>query len=478
MRFKSILAFTVLLVFTTIFSAQGATFSDIENHWAEDSLEWAADNEIINGYGDGSYRPDQDATEAEFLVLFLRTFGAKLDIAEDAAHWAEFSYQFAAENNYPLLGQNNVSKRDNAMKRINAAELIAAADGQSLKGNEAIQYLLDQGYSKGRTSSTVEGFAGEAHLTRAESVQFIKNVLDSGMEELQSVEASELSSFDMRGIAIGDNLDSVTAQLGQPGFKESSKYEFTWYIYNDDYNRYVQIGIQDDQVVALYSNAKQWNYKNDEITVDSNRNDVQTLFGAPLDGIKKGNTHFNLNHDGTESGIYEIDGNYVIFYYDTFDGYNINAVHIVEKSVEQDLFSFYGSASEALVSSYERQIFEQTNVDRVKRGLDPFIWDERAANTARAHSQDMIDRAFFAHVNPDNQQVWDRMKEDNIAYSIIAENIAYGQTNAADVQNGWMNSEGHRTNILSANTRLGVGTAFKDNVPYFTQNFYKPQKGE
>jgi uncharacterized YkwD family protein len=128
-------------------------------------------------------------------------------------------------------------------------------------------------------------------------------------------------------------------------------------------------------------------------------------------------------------------------------------------------------------NDFEKRVFELVNEERQKQGLSPLSWSDSLAAVARAHSKDMNDRAFMAHENPDRLSPFDRMKNYGIRYSRAAENIAAGQTSPEAVMKGWMNSSGHRANILNPNlTTLGVGF-YKGDGPYryyWTQCFITP----
>lgn len=125
-------------------------------------------------------------------------------------------------------------------------------------------------------------------------------------------------------------------------------------------------------------------------------------------------------------------------------------------------------------SGFEQQVLTLVNQERQANGLSPLTWNSSLANVARAHSKDMNDRKFMSHTNPDGLSPFDRMKNAGISYRSAAENIAAGQTTPQSVMNSWMNSAGHRANILSANvTELGVGY-YKGNgsyTHYWTQLF-------
>lgn len=121
----------------------------------------------------------------------------------------------------------------------------------------------------------------------------------------------------------------------------------------------------------------------------------------------------------------------------------------------------------------EQQVLKLVNEVRAENGLSPLTWADDLANVARAHSQDMINRNFFSHTNPDGLSPFDRLKNSGISYRAAAENIAYGQKTAEAVMDAWMNSSGHRANILSSSVKeLGVGAAKASNgTIYWTQVF-------
>ncbi len=118
-----------------------------------------------------------------------------------------------------------------------------------------------------------------------------------------------------------------------------------------------------------------------------------------------------------------------------------------------------------------------TNAERARHRLGLLTVDPRLAAAAQGHSEDMVRRAFFAHENPDGAQVWDRAVATGYAYRKVAENIAAGQPTAADVVRGWMDSPGHRANILDAElTQIGVGRATGGSYGvYWTQVFGRPR---
>ncbi|MGE5042374.1 MAG: CAP domain-containing protein [Candidatus Levyibacteriota bacterium] len=124
------------------------------------------------------------------------------------------------------------------------------------------------------------------------------------------------------------------------------------------------------------------------------------------------------------------------------------------------------------ISQIEQDIFNQTNQQRQQHGVPPLTFSNEIAAVARAHSKDMNDRNFFDHVNPDGLDPFQRMRIGGISFSTAGENIAGGQS--ADIMmTNWMNSSGHRANILNpAYTKIGVGVSVSNRFGLLaTQDF-------
>jgi uncharacterized protein YkwD len=118
----------------------------------------------------------------------------------------------------------------------------------------------------------------------------------------------------------------------------------------------------------------------------------------------------------------------------------------------------------------EGEVLALVNIQREDAGCAALTSDAGLASVARAHSADMRDRDFFGHVNPDGLDPFERAAAAGL--EARAENIAVGQPDPAAVMDAWMDSSGHRANILDCSlTRLGVGVAEGDDGPWWTQLF-------
>lgn len=128
------------------------------------------------------------------------------------------------------------------------------------------------------------------------------------------------------------------------------------------------------------------------------------------------------------------------------------------------------------VKAQENEVIRLVNVERAKAGLQALTQNWQLSRVARYKSQDMIDKGYFAHNSPTYGSPFKMMESFGIRYSAAGENIAMGQQSPAQVMNAWMNSPGHRNNIMSPSfTQIGVGLAKDRNGRmYWTQMFIKP----
>ncbi|MFI5667664.1 CAP domain-containing protein [Streptomyces sp. NPDC051704] len=122
-------------------------------------------------------------------------------------------------------------------------------------------------------------------------------------------------------------------------------------------------------------------------------------------------------------------------------------------------------------SAEESAVVTLVNQERAQAGCGPVRANPPLAALAGAFSKDMAVRGFFDHTDPDGNTPWDRATKAGLS-GLGGENIARGQGDAQAVMNAWMNSPGHKANILNCEFRtLGVGVYVADGGPWWTQDF-------
>ena len=103
-------------------------------------------------------------------------------------------------------------------------------------------------------------------------------------------------------------------------------------------------------------------------------------------------------------------------------------------------------------------VLKLVNQERKKAGVQPLTLSDKLTSIANTKAKDMADKGYFSHNSPTYGSPFDMLKQFGVSYSYAGENIAAGQKSAEEVMNSWMNSSGHKANILNKNyTQLGVG---------------------
>lgn len=122
------------------------------------------------------------------------------------------------------------------------------------------------------------------------------------------------------------------------------------------------------------------------------------------------------------------------------------------------------------VSSFEKEVVRLVNEARVQNGLQPLTENWELSRVARYKSQDMVDYRYFSHTSPTYGTPFQMIKAFGLSYRTAGENIAYGQRTPQAVVNAWMDSNGHRANILNASYKQ-IGVGYVANGHYWTQMF-------
>ncbi|GLE10115.1 hypothetical protein PINS_up022110 [Pythium insidiosum] len=125
-------------------------------------------------------------------------------------------------------------------------------------------------------------------------------------------------------------------------------------------------------------------------------------------------------------------------------------------------------------NSLQQRMLEAVNAERAKLGLAPFCTNGKLQRAAQLHSEDQANNNFMDHTGSDGSSMTDRMERQQFKWGAAAENVAAGQVDIASVMESWMNSEGHRRNILGDYKFFGMGYATNPSstyTHYWTQDF-------
>ncbi len=285
---------------------------------------------------------------------------------------------------------------------------------------------------------------------------------------------------------VGKSSGEIIKTLGEPARKDPSSYDYEWWIYNQNDQQYLQIGVLDEKVVTVYAIGPDVNVKPYQLGQRIDEVFKTNSITSSISIDYEGNSYrFELSEEDMNTRpIVKMGNVYVQLYLDKFDG-ELSSIRVMneETLIKQRPYEvvYRGeliqpkklSAEEwkAVEEGAEKQILDLTNVIRKRHDISPVEWDEMTSEVAFMHSNDMKMNDYFSHESPTKGSLADRLKAENVAYQMAGENIAAQYIDGIAAVEGWLNSKGHRDTLLNPEfTRLGVGV----NEVYYTQNFITP----
>ncbi|MGX1901204.1 S-layer homology domain-containing protein [Thermolongibacillus altinsuensis] len=174
--------FVIFLVFS--FSnigqakADSIPFSDVpKTFWAYSEIQWAYEQKAIKGYPNGTFRPNDYLTEAQFVSMIFNYMKFSTREANKGEHWAQPMYEVFHTFKVPLNGYNSDAMKNKPLTRGGVAQIFSTL----LKGesdlHKAVQLMYDYGLSTGRTGKkTFEDYGANDYLTRAQATVFLKRL--------------------------------------------------------------------------------------------------------------------------------------------------------------------------------------------------------------------------------------------------------------------------------------------------------------
>jgi len=436
---KRILCAVLLLCMTVMGVASAARFSDVPtNHPSYDAIVELSEQGIINGYSDGTFKPDGNINRAEAATILVRA--AELNESSrnssysdvENGHWARGFIMAATDAGIINgLGDGRFAPYGNVTHNQIIKMIVCMLGFESQAMNMG---GWPYGYTEKAVDLNIIDFSvyssikynglGDAPATRQAVASYLAKALTYRERQTLSVGGEEYR--------IGMSADC----LGHPDETLASTGEFTWYVYGTDtYRDFYAVGVDENKIVALASSGLGFRYM----------------------GYQSGDRNTNKDYER-------------VLFSDSNDGGVIHGVLIVGGE-----YGFYGRTPTAQELAGESKMnFHFTNAFRVYHGRTPFLWSDVAADAARLHSEDMARYNYFDHTSLDGSSHADRMTAQGIDWFSCGENIAAGTFRylGFDSYDGWVNSAGHRSNLLNHYTYLGVGIAYNPNSTY---NFYHTQ---
>ncbi len=305
--------------------------------------------------------------------------------------------------------------------------------------------------------------------------------------EVVSVEQQNESVLSEEGLhtLVGKPTDFILELFGDPSRIDASAYDYEWWIYPND-ESYIQIGIEEGVVVTVYFIGS--DSLVNPFYIGQSYEELYEQFGFPQQvsfNVAGNSYQFNLTEEELGARpLLKVGDVFIQFYFDTFT-MTLSGIRYLngETLIKHRPYSvvYRGELIEpkplsvsqwrAIENGAALQILSITNEIRKRHFLNELEWDEETSIVAFHHSEDMSINDYFSHTSPTEGELKDRLKKQGVLYQLAGENIAAKYVDAIAVVEGWLNSEGHRVNLLHDEfTHLGVGVFER----YYTQNFITP----
>lgn len=313
--------------------------------------------------------------------------------------------------------------------------------------------------------------------------------MNQSISQNQNIQHKSSSERPKEGIGtyIGQNIANLKKEFGEPQRIDTTVFGYQWYIYNLDYKRYFQVGVDNQQIVTVFAIGDQLNVSPFKIGQPVgeifNSQDIDMNIDIELNG---NSYRFELNDtDFNVRPLVRLGDIFAQLYIDKFTG-NLSSVRFLnaETLIKQRPYEliYRGELLEPqepdeaqwrmIEAGMEQEILDITNVLRIRHNLQPLKWDEPTSQVALGHSKDMFESNDFSHTSKKFGSLSDRLEAGQVTYKSAGENIAANYTDGPAVVEGWLNSNGHRESMLNEDfTHLGVGVYQK----YYTQNFIQQE---
>lgn len=293
----------------------------------------------------------------------------------------------------------------------------------------------------------INGDKSENRITVHSDDAFAQVYIWSGFDDIKPV-VDSVQTIDLSTEVIkSENSLSINGKLYSIGMSADALPEYDdnfmsisgypWYVFGtDDYSGFFAACVADGKVVRILSAGKSFDYCGTRC--------------------------------GSQKGTYNSDYGLNI-YTDKNDNNIVHAVELYDKNFAKT------DVSKDTLAGESKMNFYLTNAFRVYHGKSPLVWSSAAAEAARLHSEDMASQNYFEHNSLDGTTMSERMEKQGISWWRCGENISAGRNTGAGSYNGWVNSSGHRENMLNEFDALGVGAGYGADSTYkfyFTQDFY------
>ncbi|WP_239254648.1 CAP domain-containing protein [Listeria ilorinensis] len=303
-------------------------------------------------------------------------------------------------------------------------------------------------------------------------------------EEQKANESTEpISDQNSLSALINQDVRQVVQKFGEPVRKDATPYGYEYYVYNQPNSSYMLVGVQDNKVQTIYALGQDLDVSPYKIGMSSEKVFTNANLQSEVSFHYEDNFYrFELSEDDLNvRPVADLgSGVYAQLNFDKFTSKLVSVrymnklsfikMHPYELNYQGEIYQeeVTDETWRQIEQGADQEVLEITNVIRERYGANEVAKDAAVAKVAYSHSLDMAKNNYFDHNSPTEGALSDRLQKAGIKYTKAGENIAYNYMDAGAAVEGWLNSEGHRKNLLDKSfTYMGEGTYQK----YYTQNF-------
>jgi uncharacterized protein YkwD len=381
-----------------------------------------------NADGTPNFDLNRAMTRAEAITMLVRLLGKEeaakssprtpfTDVPAWAASYVGYAYMSGLTNGTSATTFGSDAYVTAAQYITFVLRVLGYEDGKDFTWNQSWIKSDALGITDGRYGASSSFTRGDAasisfdalHVATTRNRALIEELLNSGAVEEDPSEPLLKHSF--AGLTLGDDKGAVESGIGAAYSSVGDGPGGEWRFYGA-YAGFIAAHYANGALDCVYTNIDRYFTAGDGVTLYTDKNDGNATYAASVSDP-------------------------------------------------------YAASMPESVAASERVIFELTNAFRARHGKPALAWNNTLASVAREHSEDMAARNFFDHSNPGGESPGDRLENAGYHWLSYAENISAGQSSGISTVNSWINSSGHRSNMLTEKcTELGVGRATASNAKY------------
>lgn len=464
--FKKTVALIVILVMSV--SVFASTEDTSASNWAKESFDKAIDLGIVS---DVLYQKAQSNIKRKEIcnmaIDFFRVFTGKSGVTlldspfyDDTSNDVSFAFESGIMNGVTktfFAPDGNVTREQLASVVVNTLKACGVELDMEVKSRtiftdaEDIDSDLLDAVNLLVYEKVVSGYDGYYYPKTYVTVEQAVSVFIRAYEAFKTY---DLTIGD-NNIKFGEEKESIVSKLGEPDRSVTNEYGFERYIYNKDLENFVIVGFKDDKVEEMFSNALNMKYK--DITHETNISDIHDIGIIYNESSEK----VNIRSHETMTTVY----------FDSNQDLNVDSVYIRGINLAANSDSFTVEFAENI----ELELFDIINAARVRRGMEPFVWSEAAAESAKKHSTNMRTNKSVEYNDDEGLSPFERMENEKIEFIIAAENISWVLGDSISIYTTWASNVGTKTNLFNSSlTHAGIGAVTNGNSACTTIDMYKP----